>query len=258
MNLEGRTALVTGSSRNIGRSIAQTLAEAGADVGITARSDEEGCAETVELVEAAGATPAVALGDLAKPEDIEQIVAAVRDELGPIDVLVNNASYRPKKAFLDVTVEDWQRVHDIDLRAMFLTSQQVIPDMIEVGGGAIINLVGQTVFTGRPGKGHVVTNKAGILGLTRSLAVEFGPDGIRANTINLDLIDTNRNLDNYEGFAVFENKTARLSALKRNGTPEEVADVCCFLASDRASYVTGQTIHVNGGSFPTMDLTAVE
>lgn len=258
MNLEGRTALVTGSSRNIGRAIAETLAEAGADVGITARSDEKGCARTAELVERAGAEPAIALGDLAEPDDIEHIVDTVRDELGRIDVLVNNASYRPKKDFLDVTLEDWQRVHDIDLRAMFLMSQQVLPDMLTVGRGSVVNVLGQTVFTGRPGKGHVVTNKAGIPGLTRSIAVEFGRDGVRANAISLDLIDTDRDLENYDGFEAFEDKTARLSALKRNGTPEEVADVCCFLASDRSSYVTGQVINVNGGSFPTMDLTAVE
>lgn len=258
MNLEGRTALVTGSSRNIGRAIAETLAAAGADVGVTARADEAGCTRTAELVEAAGAEPAVAMGDLANPAAIERIVETVRDELGPIDILVNNASYRPRKPFLDVTVEDWQRVHDIDLRAMFLTSQQVIPDMLEVGHGAIVNLLGQTVYTGRPGKTHVVANKAGIPGLTRALAIEFGPDDIRVNAVSLDLIDTDRDLEHYDGFEAFSDKAARLSALKRNGTPQEVADICWFLVSERSSYVTGQVINVNGGSFPTMDLTAVE
>lgn len=258
MNLDGRTALVTGSSRNIGRAIAEKLAEAGADVGVTARSDEDGCAETAARVEAAGAQAAIALGDLADPEDIDDIVETVRDELGPIDVLVNNASYRPKKPFLDVTIEEWQRVHEVDLRAMFLLSQAVIPDMMRLGGGSIVNLLGKNVYVGRANKSHVVANKAGIPGLTRSLALEFGPDGIRVNAVCPSLIDTDRNLDNYENWDAYRDKAARTTSLKRLGEPEEVADVCCFLCSDSASYVSGQVLHVNGGSFPVMDLAALE
>lgn len=257
MNLDGRTALVTGSSRNIGRAIAETLAEAGADVGITARSDRDGCAETASRVEATGSHAAVALGDVADPDDVERVVESVRDELGPIDVLVNNASYRPRKPFLDVTVEEWRRVHDVDLRSMFLLSQAVIPDMLERGDGAIVNLVGKNVYVGRTGKSHVVANKAGIPGLTRALALEFGPDGIRANAVCPSLIDTDRDLENYENWADYEDKAARITALKRIGDPQEVADVCCFLCSDRSSYVTGQVLHVNGGSFPVMDLAAM-
>lgn len=258
MNLDGRTALVTGSSRNIGRAIAEQLAEAGADVGVTARSDKDGCVETAARVEAAGAQAAIALGDLADPEDIDDVVETIRDELGPIDVLVNNASYRPKKPFLDVTVEEWQRVHEVDLRAMFLLSQAVIPDMMRLGSGAIVNLLGKNVYVGRANKSHVVANKAGIPGLTRSLALEFGPDGIRVNAVCPSLIDTDRNLEHYENWKAYSDKAARTTSLKRLGEPEEVADVCCFLCSDRASYVSGQVLHVNGGSFPVMDLAALE
>lgn len=257
MDLDGRTALVTGSSRNIGRAIAETLAEAGADVGITARSDEEGCAETAARVEAAGGRAAVALGDLADPEDIDGVVDAVRDELGPIDVLVNNASYRPRKPFLEVTLEEWERVHAVDLRAMFLCCQAVIPDMIRDGGGAIVNLLGKNVYVGRAGKTHVVANKAGIPGLTRGLALEFGEDGIRANAVCPSLVDTDRDLENYENWDEYADKAARVTALKRIGEPDEVADAVCFLVSERASYVTGQVLHVNGGSFPAMDLAAL-
>lgn len=258
MTLDGGTALVTGSSRNIGRAIAERLAEAGADVGVTARTDEAGCARTAELVEATGSRAAVALGDLADPDDIERVVESIREDLGPIDVLVNNASYRPLKPFLDISLEDWAEVHDVDLRSMYLTSQAVIPDMLETGGGAIVNVLGKTVYTGRAGKAHVIANKAGIPGLTRALALEFGPDGVRVNAMCLSMIDTERNLDNYDNWESYVDKAARTTALKRIGEPGEVADACRFLASDRASYVTGQVLHVNGGSFPISDMAALD
>lgn len=258
MNLDGQTVLVTGSSRNIGRAIAERFAEAGADVGVTAHTDEEGCKKTAKLVKAAGSNTAVALGDLAKPGDIKHVVDTVREELGPIDVLVNNASYRPKKPFLDVTLDDWEKVHNIDLRSMYLTSQSVIPDMLKSGGGAIVNILGKTVYTGRAGKGHVIANKAGIPGLTRALALEFGADGIRVNALCLSMIDTDRNLENYDNWESYVDKAVRTTALKRIGEPKEVADVCAFLASDLSSYVTGQVIHVNGGSFPISDMAALD
>lgn len=257
MNLDGKTALVTGSSRNIGQATARTLAEAGADVGITARSDREGCEDTAEMVEQAGGRSAIALGDVADPDDVAAVAETVEAELGSVDVLVNNASYRPSKPFLEVSVEEWQRVHDVDLRSMFLFSRAVIPGMMEAGEGAIVNMVGKNVFVGRAGKTHVVANKAGIPGLTRSLALEFGGDGVRVNAVCPSLIDTDRDPANYENWEAYEDKARRVSALKRIGDPQEVADVCCFLCSEKASYVTGQVLHVNGGSFPVMDLAAL-
>lgn len=257
MDLDGHTALVTGSSRNIGQAIAERLAEAGADVGITAHKDRTGCEETATLVENAGATSAIAMGDLAEPADIESVVESIRDELGPIDILVNNASYRPKSKLLDVTPEEWAKVHNIDLRAMFLLSQLVVPDMLEQDGGAIVNIVGKSIYTGLQGKTHVIANKAGIPGLTRALALELGEDNIRVNALCLGLINTDRDLENYDDWESHSKKTAQMTALKRNGEPKEVADVCCFLASQRASYVTGQVLHVNGGSFPISDLSSI-
>lgn len=250
MTLEGHTALVTGSSRNIGRSIAVRLAEAGADVGVTANTDEAGCARTAELVADAGASAAVAMGNLADPAAIRSIVEAVRADLGPIDLLVNNASYRPLKPFLDVTVEDWATVHDIDLRAQYLLAQGVIPDMLEAGRGSIVNINGFTAFTGMPDKTHVMANKTGIEGLTRGLAVDFGRDGIRANCLVLGIIDTDRDLDNYEEGSTTIDRLAAASALGRKGSTEEIAEIVRFLCSEESSYITGQTIHANGGLFP--------
>ncbi|MFC7133268.1 MULTISPECIES: SDR family NAD(P)-dependent oxidoreductase [Salinibaculum] len=257
MNLDGHTALVTGSSRNIGAAIATRLAEAGADVGITARSDSEGCESTAEAVSKAGSEAAIALGDLSEPGDIEAVVASVREELGPIDILVNNASYRPLKPLLDVSLDDWEAVHDIDLRAQYLLAQEVLPDMLDAGWGSLVNINGITTFIGVENKTHVLANKAGIEGLTRGLAVEFGSDGVRANCLVLGVIDTDRDLENYEEGSSTIEKMAAASALGRQGQPEEIAETVCFLCSDASSFITGQTIHANGGLYPINRLTSL-
>ena len=248
MDVDGKTALVTGSSENIGRAIAETLAVAGADVGVTARSDEAGCRETARRVESAGGEASIALGDLSEPTDVERIVETTRDELGPISILVNNAAVRPKEPFLEVDVAEWDRVHATNLRASFLTAQHIIPDMIEVGGGAIVNFLGASAFLGGVEKSHVYASKMGQKGMIRSLAKEFGRDGIRVNGISPGPIDTERDMANYPDD--LEARMSELTPLGRMGEPREVADVCCFLVSDRASYVTGQILHVNGGIYP--------
>jgi len=259
MEVDGKTALVTGSSRNIGRAVAETLAEFGADVGITARTDRDGCEESAATVEEHGREATVVLGDLADPEEVRRVVDTVRSDLGPIDVLVNNAAVRPEKPFLEMTVDDWGEVHDVNERAAYLTAQRALPDMIESGGGSVINLLGVGSITGTsPDKAHVSASKAGVIGLTRSLASSFGPDGVRINAVSPGPIDTERNLENYSGWEERNRKTIQATPLKRRGEPEEIADVCCFLASDRASYITGQVIHVNGGLYPLADIQAVE
>lgn len=246
MNLNGQTALVTGSSRNIGQTIATTLAEAGADVGITARNNEEGCTETARQVKEIGSDAAVALGDLAEPTDIERIVESVRNELGPIDILINNATVRPTTPFFEVEPSELDRVLDVNLKGQFLLTQHVVSDMLEVGHGSIVNLIGAMVFLGRTGKTHSYGSKMGIAGYVRQLASEFGPKGIRVNGLSPGLIDTDRD----ETFAGYE-QIIQATPLQRMGTKQEIADVCCFLASDRASFITGQVIHANGGSYPT-------
>lgn len=253
MDLEGRTALVTGSSRNIGQTIATTLAEAGADVGITARDNEKGCRETARKVEARGSDAAIALGDLAKPADIEDIVEQVRNEVGPIDILVNNATVRPMTPFFEVEPKELDRILDVNLKGQFLLTQHIVSDMLEVGHGSIVNLIGAMVFLGRAGKSHSYGSKMGIAGYVRQLASEFGPEGIRVNGLSPGLIDTDRD----EMFAGHE-QVIQATPLQRMGTKQEVADVCCFLASERASFITGQVIHVNGGSYPTPNVIPPE
>jgi 3-oxoacyl-[acyl-carrier protein] reductase len=253
-DFDGRTALVTGASRNIGRAIAVMLAERGADVGVAARTDRDGVEGTARRVEAAGGDSAVALADLADPEGVESMVEDVRAELGPVDVLVNNATYRPSAPFLDVGLAELDRVADVNFRGLFLTTQHVAPDMIDRGGGSVVNLVGAMVYLGLAGHTHSFGSKMAIEGLTRQLSTELGPDGVRVNAVSPGLIDTDR--DAGGDWDRIEREVVEATPLRRLGTVEEVAEACCFLASDRASFVTGTTLHVNGGTYPTPDLVS--
>lgn len=216
MDLSGHTALVTGSSRNIGQTIATTLAEAGADVGITAQNDIEGCRETARQAEAASSSTAIALGDLARPDDIQDIVEQVRSELGPIDVLVNNATVRPMTPFFEVEPEELDQILDVNLKGQFLLTQHIVSDMLKVGHGAIINVIGAMVFLGRTGKSHSYGSKMDIAGYVRQLASEFGPKGIRVNGLSPGLIDTDRD-ETFDG----HEQVIEATPLKRMGTKQE-------------------------------------
>jgi len=252
MDLSGKTALVTGASRNIGRATAIRLAEAGADVGIAARTDEEGCDETARLVRDTGSEAAVALADIGDPDAIQSMVDAIRDQLGPVDVLVNNATYRPSKPFLDVATEDLDRVLAVNFRGVFQTTQAVVPGMIDRSGGSVVNLIGAMVYLGKHGHAHSYGSKLGIEGQIRQLATELGADGIRVNGVSPGLIDVDRTRT--EEWDRIERAVVQSTPLGRLGEVEEVADACCFLASDAASFVTGQVLHVNGGTYPTPTL----
>jgi 3-oxoacyl-[acyl-carrier protein] reductase len=248
MELEDRTVLVTGASRNIGRAIAVKMAEEGADVGITARMNRDGCAETARLVREAGGDASISLADLGEPSQIEAMVGDIRNELGSIDVLVNNATYRPVKPFLDVTLEDIDRVTDVNFRGLFLTTQHVVPDMLDEGGGSIVNLIGAMVYLGRPEHVHSYGTKFAIEGQTRQLATELGGDGIRVNAVSPGLIDVGR--EQTEEWERLKQSILESTPLGRMGSVEEIAEICSFLASERASFITGQVIHANGGTYP--------
>lgn len=249
MDVSNKTALVTGASRNIGQATAITLAENGADVGITARSNEDGCIETAERVRDAGRNASFELGDLGEPEDITRVVSAIREDLGPIDILVNNATIRPSQSFFDVTTEEIDTVQNVNFRGMFQMTQAVTEDMKQAGSGVIVNLLGAMVYLGTSNRAHSFGSKLAIEGLVRQLASELGPLGIRVNGVSPGLIKTER--DHRPGWENTKRQIEDATPLRRLGEVQEAADVCCFMASEQASFITGQIIHVNGGIYPT-------
>jgi 3-oxoacyl-[acyl-carrier protein] reductase len=245
--LENRVVLVTGGGRNIGRAIALACADAGASVGVVVRTNVDEGQNVVDEVRARGVDAALAVGDIAVPGDDERIVRGIRDALGPVDVLVNSAAARPRAAFLDITIEDWDDVLRSNLSSIFYLARLVLPSMVERGFGRIITLGGPDAHTGYANRAHNVTCKAGLIGLTKSIAREFGPHGVTANVLVPGMTDTTRNPVDYPDWPPSDEVLRSQLCIPRLGQPEEVANACVFLSSDQAAYITGQTIHVSGG-----------
>jgi 3-oxoacyl-[acyl-carrier protein] reductase len=250
--LKGRTALVTGASKNLGRAIAEALANAGADVAVTGQSAAGGVEETAELVRSRGRKSLALTGDVAEPDDVARMVAAATEALGPIDILVSNASQRPRRHFLELTIEDWDGIIRTNLSASFYLSRLVLAGMRERGFGRIILIGGPDgqrpeLYSGAATRAHCNTAKAGLLGLMKAIAMEFGPDGVTSNAVIPGIMDTTRDPVNYPHWPMSQEELKRRLAIPRLGQPSEVADMCAFLASDSAAYVSGQTLHVSGG-----------
>jgi 3-oxoacyl-[acyl-carrier protein] reductase len=239
--LAGRVGLVTGAGRNIGRQVALTLATRGADMVVHVGSDRAAGESLREEIEALGRRAMVAVADISQRTQVEAMVAAAADRLGPVDILVNSAAIRPHKAFVELSEEDWRRVLGVNLDGPFFTCRAVVPAMIERRRGSIVNIGGTAAFDGGIQDAHIVASKAGLHGLTKALAVELGEFGVRVNSVVFGTIETVRNLSAATGPSVDR------IPLRRRGSPQEAADVIAFLVSDAASYITGQAIHVNGG-----------
>jgi 3-oxoacyl-[acyl-carrier protein] reductase len=240
--LDGKVALVTGGGRNIGRQICLTLAEHGCDVVVNVRSNLAEATAVAEEIVALGRRAIPVAADVGDAAAVDAMVERIKAEFGRVDVLVNNAVILRHVRFLEMTEERWQELLAVVLSGPVHTCRAVLPMMMEQGTGSIINISGTVVFYGTwP---HLAAAKAGIHGLTRGLAREFGPHGIRVNIIVPSTIET---------VVPVPRDPDRLAAeiartpLGRVGTTREVADVCAFLASDMSSFVTGQTIHLNGG-----------
>ena len=241
-NLEGKVALVTGSGRNIGRATVLELARQGADVVTNARTNSEEAEAVAAEARELGVRAIATTADVADQGAVYKMVGQAIAEFGRVDVLVNNAGMRASKPFTKMTVEDWREVNGVNMDGPFFACQAVVPGMIERGWGRIVNVSGLNAFKGRAEWAHVCEGKMGALGLTRALAAELAQHGILVNHIVPGAFDTSR----VEG-----QSTPAPNAdipVGRLGLPEEIAHTVAFLSSEGGAYITGQTIHVNGGA----------
>jgi 3-oxoacyl-[acyl-carrier protein] reductase len=246
MELAGKVALVTGGARNIGRAIALALARGGAAVIVNARSSRAEAEQTVAELRAAGGRATLQLADATDPAAVAAMVAAGVKEFGRLDFLVNNAAVREETPFADMALGEWRRVLASILDASFICAQACLPHLARAGGASIVNIGGLTAHRGAAGRAHVVTAKAGIVGLTRALAHELAPQAITVNCVVPGTIDTVRGLPGAPGRPP---PRQGLPPAGRRGTPEEVAAAVRFLCGPGARYITGETLHVNGGGF---------
>ena len=244
-SLAGRVAIITGSARNIGRATAVMLAREGASIMVHARSDATGVEETLGLLRAAGATASSHLADLSQEVGADGLVGATIRQFGRLDILINNAAVRRNTPITEVTLAEWREVLGASLDASFLMTKAAVPHMIAAKWGRIVNLGGISMFRGQAGRAHVSAAKAGMVGMTRSLASELGPHGITVNVVAPGAIATERGAA--AGARPATSGTTSVP-VGRDGRPEEIAHVITMLCRPEGAYTTGQTIEVNGGS----------
>jgi 3-oxoacyl-[acyl-carrier protein] reductase len=243
--LDGKVALITGSGRNIGRATALRLAGEGAHIVVNARGNEAEAEAVAREVREKGVKALAVLADVAKKEQVDALAARALSEFGRVDILINNAAIRPHKPFTEVTVQDWEHVRGVVLDGAFYLTQAVIPSMVKNNYGRILFFTGDGAFTGGSGRAHVSAAKMGLVGFARALASEFAPQNIRANVVSPGSIDTRR--DNPEWYRGHTPNAAGIP-LGRQGQVDEIAATCLFLVGDDGGFITGQTIHVNGGA----------
>jgi 2-hydroxycyclohexanecarboxyl-CoA dehydrogenase len=229
-----KTAVVTGGGSGIGLAVVRRLRADGLDVAtIDLRPSDADLAYTADVTDRS---------------QVDAAVSAIRDRLGPVSVLVNAAGLDGFKKFGNITFEEWQRVIDVNLNGVFHTIQAVLPDMVEAGWGSIVNISSSSAHSGQPYMAHYVAAKSAVNGLTKSLALEYGPSGITVNAVPPGFIDTPmlRNAETQGFLGDVEQNIAR-TPVRRIGKPEDIAAACAFLVSEEAGYITGQILGVNGG-----------
>jgi 3-oxoacyl-[acyl-carrier protein] reductase len=241
--LSGRVALVTGGSRNIGRAIAVDLAAAGASVMVTARTDIEGLNETVAMITSQAGRAAALLADVTDEASTAALVAGTLATFGRLDILVNNAAVRTEVPFAQMTLEAFRAVTSVALEGPFICARASLDALSASDAPAIINIGGLTAYTGAKDRIHVIAAKAGLDGLTKALAHDLAPIGITVNLVSPGMIDTVR-----AGHQPAHHATRR-TLIGRLGTPEDVAGMVRYLVGPRGRYLTGQTMHVNGGVY---------
>ena len=254
MRLEGKAALITGASRNIGREVALTFAREGADLVLNTRQSARELDEVAAQCRELGVRTVTAVCDVGDADSVRGMVADGVDQLGKIDVLVSNVAIRPHKPITEVSDEEWQQVMNTNLNSAFYLCRAVLPGMLERRSGSIIALGGQSSITGRPNTTAVTAAKTGLLGLIRAIAAEAAPHGVRANMVNPGSTDTSR--EHPEWYPEFQGGTTRGSAqhlsdlpMGRQATVQDVANACLFFASDESAYITGDSVNVMGGRY---------
>jgi NAD(P)-dependent dehydrogenase (short-subunit alcohol dehydrogenase family) len=243
--LEGRAALVTGAGRGIGRAIAICLAREGADVTL-ADIAEDGLPTTARAAEGHGVRALSVQADVGKEDDVDRLFAEAVRRFGRLDILVNNAALIVVKSFQDGTLEEWDRTLDTNLRGAYLTCRRALPELVARGGGSIINISSVAAFHHTVTHVHYAASKAGMIALTRELAVELAPHRIRVNAVAPAWIDSRGRMERLTPDD--RAKANQRFLLGRIGQPDDVAEAVVFLASDRASYITGITLPVTGGA----------
>ena len=244
MLLDGKTALVTGASRGIGRAIALRLAAEGASVAINYAGNTAKAEETKAAIEAAGGKAALFQADVSDSAQVEQMVAAVTEAFGTIDILVNNAGITRDGLLMRMKEEDFDAVFDTNLKGIFHVTKAVSKLMMKKRAGRIVNMASVVGIMGNAGQTNYAAAKAGVIGFTKSAAREFAARGITVNAVAPGFIATDMTAAMPE-----KAKEATLAAipLRRMGEPEDVANAVAFLVSDQASYITGQVVKVDGG-----------
>ncbi len=243
--LTGKTAVITGSARNIGRAIALMLAADGADILVHAKQDSSAAEAVADEVRAIGGKAAVCLADLSTEEAAEGLAQSAIEAFGRIDIVVLNAAIRRQNPFLEIDFAEWREVLAVDLDGPFLCMKACLPHMLATGdGGRIITISGTTPHLAKPNRAHVAAAKMGLLGLTRTIATEFGKHGITANCVAPGHIDTVRG----ESAGVRSDSGAG-RPIQRFGSADEIAAMVRHLCRPESAYTTGQCLHVNGGMF---------
>jgi 3-oxoacyl-[acyl-carrier protein] reductase len=243
--LYGKAAVVTGAGRNIGRAIALTLAEGGASVLVNARGNRAEAEAVAREIESAGGKAIVHVGDVADAKAVQAMADAAGKAFGRIDILVNNAALRREKSFAEMDYAEWCEILDVTLDGTFHCTKACLPALKRSGAGTIVNIGGLSAHTGAKNRAHVVTAKAGIVGLTRALANDLAADGITVNCVVPGLIGTPRPKDKPEPAHHLTHNTITGA----RGKPEDVAAMVRFLCGPAARYITGQAIHANGGAY---------
>jgi 3-oxoacyl-[acyl-carrier protein] reductase len=242
--LAGRVAMVTGASRRIGRATALGLAENGADLIITARNARDEIDAVAEEIRAKGRRAHVVMGDVTDEDEVARMAAEARAAFGRVDILVNNAAIRRQSPLLEMSLQEWREIHSVILDGAFLMTRAILPAMLENQFGVLVNIGGVTGHIGAVNRAHVCSAKAGLVGFTKAVAVEFADRGITANTLVPGKIGGERSATSGASPAMSSE-----ILLGRDGTIAEAAGMVVALCLPPARFMTGQTIHVSGGLY---------